>query len=487
MKEYTHETDFTHDIVIIGGGAAGLTLAEGAARLGLKTIILEKEKLGGRCLYEGCIPAKNLVRFSALYSTAFNSELFGISSFRTPEPEISPVLDLVYDEIAKNELYDSEERLNDLGAEVLYCNPVFKNRWQIDTGEGHIVSSGKTVIATGSRPCIPDLEGIEKTDYLTGSDIFRLKNLPREMVIIGGGTVGTIIGQSMARLGVRVTVIEKNSQILSFHDSDIADLIESSLEAEGISFIKNAQAVRVEQKGNIKTVYYRESVSENSDVCEITDEKSIMADSLLVAAGRKGNTEDIRLSKAGVETSGGFIVTDDKLRSSCRNICAIGDVNGRYMYTHVAGAEASYILKTLEMNMPGKFSYLNVPWCTYTDPGTATIGYNVKNAEKEGLKFRVAFAEYPELENSGRIKILIDSRDRIIGTQIAGPNADQLLLPSIIAFNKKLKLMDIMAPAYPFPSAGTVYKAAAESVYNDKTFSLHSRKLLRFMYRYRGR
>ena len=488
MKEYNHITDFTHDIIIIGGGTAGLTLAEGASRLGLKTILLENKKVGGNCLYNGCIPAKNLIKFSAMYSNTVNSELYKSSMFKTPEPDIRSVMDQVNDVIEQNELYDSEERLTDLGAEVLHCSPKFLNKWQLDTGlskdpgVSDILSSGKIIIATGSRPYIPDILGLNKTDYMTNLDFFSMNKLPGEMIIIGGGIEGTIMGQAMARMGVSVTILEQKDQILGRHDSDIAELVESALEAEGIKFIKNVTVMKVEQKGHIKTVYYK-----NAEGHYRGTENQLMADSLLIAAGRRGNTETLKLNKAGINTVNGFIRTDDHLRTESKNIYAIGDVNGKFLYTHVAGAEASYLLNTLEMKMPGKFNYLNIPWCTYTDPGTASIGYNVRNAEKAGIKFRVAVSDYPELENSGRIKILIDSRDRIIGTQIAGPNADQLLIPSIIAFNRKLKFMDILSPVYPYPAVGAAYKSAADSIYNEKEFSLHSKKMLKFMYRYRGR
>ena len=483
MKEYNHETEFTHDIIIIGGGTAGLTLAEGASRLGLKTILLEKERTGGSCLFNGCIPAKNLIRLSSMYSSAFNSENYGISLLKTPEPDYRAVMDQINDVIEKNRLFDSEERLKDLGAEVMFCSPEFLNSRQIGTGRGQILSAAKIVIATGSSPFIPDIEGLENTEYLTNKDIFSLKKLPGEMIVLGGGYEGIILSQAMARLGVMVTVILEDNQILSSQDKDISDILESALEAEGVKFIKESTVTRVEQKGKIKTAYYK-ATGNSEQGSGITQ---IMADSILVAAGRKGNTDSLKLKKAGIFTENTFIPVDERLRTVRKNICAIGDVNGSSCFTHTAGAEASYILRTLEMKKTGKFSRHDVPWCIYTDPGIASIGLNVNEAEKEGIDFQIAFSEYPELENRGRIKILIDSRNRIIGTQIAGSHADELLIPAVIAFNKKLKLMDILSPAYPYPSLGSLYKNAADSIFNEKTYSLHSKKLLRFMYRYRGR
>ena len=302
------------------------------------------------------------------------------------------------------------------------------------------------------------------------------------MIVIGGGYEGIILSQAMARLGVMVTVILESDQILSSQDRDISEILESALESEGVKFIKQSTVTGVEQKGKIKTVYCRTSAESG------LEEKTsvIMADSLLIAAGRKGNTESLKLKKAGIYTVNSFIPVDERLRTARKNICAIGDVNGRSLFTHTAGAEASYIIKTLEMKKPGRFDYYDVPWCIYTDPGIASIGYNVKEAEKAGIDFRIAFAEYPELVNKGRIKILIDSRNRIIGAQIAGPHADELLIPAVIAFHKKLKIMDILSPAYPYPSLGSIYKNAADSVFNDKTYSLHAKKMLKFMYSYRG-
>ena len=421
MKEYNHETDFTHDIIIIGGGPAGLTLAEGASRLGLKTILLEKEKTGGSCLFNGCIPLKNLIRISAMYSTAVNSENYGISLLNTPKPDYQSVKDQINAVIEKNELFDSGERLKDMGAEVLYCSPEFLNSQQIKTGRGQILSSGKIVIAAGSSPYIPEIEGLDKTDFLTNKDILSLKKLPGEMITIGGGYEGIILSQAMARLGVMVTVILKDKQILSDQDSDISEILESSLEAEGVKFIKNTKITRVDQKGKIKSVYYKKDLKQFENTGSLTannkyvqnqgTEDCVMAESLLIAAGRKGNTDCLKLNKAGIDTFNSFIPTDDKLRTERKNIYAIGDINGKNLYTHTAGAEASYIIKTLELKKAGRFSYAEVPWCIYTDPGIASIGYNVKAAEKAGIDFRIAFSEYPELVNKGRIKILIDSRE----------------------------------------------------------------------------
>ncbi len=486
---------YTHDIIVIGGGAAGLTAASGASQLGLKTALFEKDRTGGDCLYYGCVPSKTLLKSASLYHQAGLFPAYGLPELVRGNVDLKAVMSRVHDVISKIEKHDAVERFEGLGAEVYKGSPRFISPHEIIL-DGKIFSAAAIVISTGSAPFIPEIKGLAETGYITNREVFSLDKLPDSLVVIGGGPIGVELGQAFLRLGSKVTIINSSSHLLSKEDDDMAQVIEDQLIKEGAVIINNAKA-------QLAAVSSSSSLSSGSGgMKEVTYTQTdnpgkifkAEGELILAAAGREGNTAGLDLEKAGVETGKNFIPVNQKLQTRQKHIYAIGDVNGSHLFTHVAGAEGSFVIKKAVLHLPGNFSYNNVPWCTYSDPELASIGYNEKRAKEAGISFETVISYLDDIDRAqaeqrteGKIKILIDKKERVIGTQIAGAGAGDLILPSLYAVTRKFRLMEIMSPIYPYPTMGEIQKKAASVYYGARFFNSKTRKILKKIFGYRGR
>jgi len=469
----------THDVIIIGGGSGGLTATAGLAQLGLKTLLIEKERLGGDCLYYGCVPSKALIKSAGVYHQILSSNRYGLPETKLSPPEASRVMAHIEGVIKELMPHDSPERFRSLGAEVLFGSSRFVSPYEINL-EGKIYSAPKIIISTGSEPVVPPMPGLAESDYITNKTIFSLKEFPRDLAVLGGGPIGSELGQALSRFGVKVTLLEKSSHILSKDDEDSAAIVETALRLEGIDIKTSSKAERIERLNGKNRIFL-----ENGEFLD--------ADKILVAAGRKGSLEGLDLEKAGVETERGFIRTDSHLSTSRNHILAIGDCNGKYMFTHTAGAEGSLAVRKVALHLPITMDYSKVPWCTYTDPELASVGYNEKMAEEKGIRYSIAelpFSEndraVTERETEGKMKILMDKGSRLIGMQITGAHAGDLLGPALYAFNKRMKISGLMAPIFPYPTRGEAYRRIAGIHLSPKLFNHRVRKLLRVLYGFRG-
>ena len=477
--------NYTHDLIVVGGGAAGLTVASGAAQLGVKVALVERERLGGDCLYHGCVPSKSLLRSAGVYALAKETERFGLPRAEIGRPDLGTVMERVGAVVSSIARHDSPERFTALGAEVIFGEPRFVSPCEIDTGRGSgkLISAPKIILATGSSPRAVPIPGLEQTGYITNRDIFSLTTLPESLAVIGAGPIGVEMSHAFARLGSRVLLLDVAEEILPREDADMAGVVRRRLEADGVRIATGASISRVSGAGSGKTLSF--SVG--------GEEETFRADRILLAVGRTGNIDGLGLEEAGVATERGFVTVDAKLRSSSRHIMAIGDLNGRYLFTHVAGAEGSFAVRRAVLHVPGEMDYDRVPWVTYTDPELASIGYNEVRAREAGIEYELAessFAEndraHAEGETEGKVKILTDGKGKLIGTQIVGPHAGELLGPHLIAFAKGLKLMDIMGPIYPYPTLGEASRRAAGNVLGPRLFNGRVRALLRLLFRYHG-
>ncbi|MBI9102889.1 MAG: FAD-dependent oxidoreductase [Spirochaetales bacterium] len=472
----------THDLIIIGGGAGGLTVASGAAQLGMKVLLVEREHMGGDCLYNGCVPSKTLLKSSLIYSQALHSPSYGLPQIDPPRVDLSRVMERVGHVIEGISHHDSVERFESLGAEVVLASANFLSPHEIEVG-GNVYTSKKIVVATGSSPAVPPIPGLEGSGYITNKDIFTLNELPEHMITLGGGPIGVELSQALGRLGARVSILNKESHLLPREDEDVASVVEAQLTAEGVSVFNDVHINRISRIGDTVSIEYGSG----------GEKKSISGDKLLIAAGRKGNTSGMNLEEIGIELNHSFIKVDSRLQTSIKHIHAIGDVNGQFLFTHVAGAEGSFMVRKLVLGLPGRFSYKNVPWCTFSDPELASIGYNEGRAMAAGIKYQTVITPLSDIDRAqaenrpeGRIKILIDKKERIIGTQIVGVHAGDLILPSLYAVTKKYKLMDLMSPMIPYPTLGEIQKRAAGSYYGPKLFNPRTRGILKKFYGYRG-
>ena len=474
---------YTHDILIIGGGAGGLVAAVGCAQLGLKTAIIDKERLGGDCLYYGCVPSKTLLKAATVYHQARNFSKYGLPAATLPEVDMAAVTAHVQSVISGIAQHDAPERFEKMGIDVYFGNARFVSPHEVAIDGGSKLSARSMVISTGSSPRSLPIPGLADTGYITNLDIFSLQQRPKRLVVIGAGPIGIEMTQAFLRLGSSVSTVDVAPRILTKDDADMTQLVHDGILAEGGDLRLGASIKRVEADRGEKRV-----VLEGPD-----GEEVITGDEILLAAGRKGNVDGLELEKAGVEVERGFIKTDSKLRTSQRHILGVGDVNGHYLFTHIASAEGSVAVRRLGLRIGGSMNYRSVPWVTYTDPEVASIGYNEQSAQEAGIPYNVIRQDMDsndranaEVEPRGTMKILIDKKERVIGTQITALHASDLLLPSLFAVSESWKVSALMKPIFPYPTLGEIHKKGVSGYMAPKLFNQRVRRILRFLHRYRG-
>jgi pyruvate/2-oxoglutarate dehydrogenase complex dihydrolipoamide dehydrogenase (E3) component len=478
-------TDYDYDIGILGGGAAGLTVASGSAQLGAKTILIEKENaLGGDCLHYGCVPSKTLIHSANVYHQIKTAHLLGLPKMSVPPAEFNPIAQRIAAVIAKIQKHDSVERFCELGAKVEFGQASFTDSHTVEL-EGRPITAKTWVIATGSSPAIAPIDGLKETSYLTNRDIFSLDKLPESLIILGAGPIGIEMAQAFNRLGSSVTVVDMGSQILNKEDQDMADQVQKVLTAEGVAFHLNSAILKVLKNGTKKTVMVKRP---DDTIFQITGE------SLLVAMGRSANVADLGLDQIGVDYDRYGIKVDQRLRTSQKHIFAAGDVSGGYQFTHAAGYEGGIVVSNAVFHLPRKTNYTWLPWCTYTDPELASIGMNEKTARKSGITPKVLIEQFSandrslaENQTEGRIKLLLDQKDNPIGVQIFGPRAGDLISEWVAVLNSGAKLSTIAGAIHPYPTLGEINKKMAGDLYSPKIFSEPIRKGLKFFFHFKGR
>ncbi|OGR01071.1 MAG: mercuric reductase [Deltaproteobacteria bacterium RIFOXYD12_FULL_55_16] len=476
--------DYDYDLGIIGGGAAGLTVASGAAQLGVKTLLIEKEaELGGDCLHFGCVPSKTLLKTAQVYHLMKNGPLFGLPAFVPPPVDFREVSARIKAVIGVIQKHDSMARFRGLGVKIEVGVPEFTDEHALRLG-GKTISARAWVIATGSSPAAPPIAGLDQTPYLTNREIFSLDRLPDSLIILGAGPIAVEMAQAFCRLGTKVTVIQRGGQILNKEDKDLADIVKQRLEEEGVVFKMNTAVVRVRDLGRA-----REVVTKNAGGETIT----LKAEALLVAMGRTPNVAGLGLEKIGIPFDQQGIKVDQRLRTSHRHIYAAGDVSGGYQFTHVAGYEGGVVLRNAVFHLPQKADYTHVPWCTYTQPELASLGLNEKRAQAASLEYSLLSEEFAGNdralaagESAGRIKLLLDHRERPLGVQILGPQAGELLGEWVAIMNGGAGLAKIAAAIHPYPTLGEINKKVLGQFFSQKIFSRPVRQALKFFFGYKG-
>lgn len=475
---------YDYDIGIFGAGAAGLTVAAGAAQAGAKTLLIEKDgRLGGDCLYYGCVPSKTLIRTAHVVHLIRNAKAFGL-----PETVLTPidygrVNERIQSVISIIQEHDSVERFCKLGAQVEFGDARFTDEHSVVLN-GRTYSSRSWVIATGSSPAIPPIEGLDRTDYLTNRDVFSMEKLPESMVILGGGPIGIEFAQAFNRLGSKVYVVERLGNILSFDDADLTGLLREILESEGVEFYLDAGVVRVNDLGTEKEVVFTKG----------GETKRLKAEALVVATGRKANLSGLGLESIGVMTNKRGLVLDARLRTTQNHIYGAGDVTGTYQFTHSAGYEGGIVVSNAVFHLPRKVNYAFLPWVTYTDPELANIGMNEKAAKAAGIEYSVWTEEFGNNDRNlaeggmtGRIKMILDGGEKPIGVQILGAQAGELLNEWVAVLNGKVKLSSLASAIHPYPTLGEINKRVAGAYLAPKIFSEKVRKGLRFFFHFKGR
>jgi len=476
---------FDYDVGIISGGAAGLTVASGSAQLGAKTLLVEKEnELGGDCLHFGCVPSKTLIKTAHVYSLMRNSRKFGLPSVQLPPVDYKEISQRIRSVIGTIQHHDSKERFCRLGAQVEFGQPTFTDEHSIRLN-GSNYSANTWVIATGSSPIAPPIKGLDKTPYLTNREIFYLDHLPQSMIILGGGPIGSEMSQAFCRLGTKVTVVDMAPQILVKEDPDMADAVKDVLGSEGVEFYLNASIEEVSDHGSNKEVKIK---TRQGNMI------SLKAETILVALGRCANTQDLGLEDIGVNFDRRGIRVDKRLRTNLKHIYAAGDINGGFQFTHAAGYEGGIVVSNAVFRLPRRVDYTFLPWCTYTDPPLGSIGMNEKSARAAGINYTVWTEEFKnndrslaEGETVGKIKMLLDEKEKPIGVQILGPHAGDLLSEWVAILNGKVKLSTLAAAVHPYPTIGEINKKVAGAYFSPKIFSEKIQKGLKFFFHLKGR
>ena len=478
-------SSYDYDIGIIGGGAAGLTVASGAAQLGAKTLLVEKEPaLGGDCLHYGCVPSKTLIRSAHVYHDMGNAEAYGLPAIDRPPVDFGRVADRIRAVVDHIQVHDSVERFCGLGVKVVFGEARFTDAHAIEL-DGGTLSARTWVIATGSSPMVPPIEGLAQVEYLTNREIFYMERLPASMIVLGGGPIGIEMAQAFNRFGTAVTVIDMAPQILGKEDKDMADAVMAALAAEGVSFELDSAVVSVHETGGNKRVTIKGADDQ---------ERILEAEVLLVAIGRSPNVEGLGLDGIGVAYTRGGIEVDARLRTSQKHIYAAGDINGGYQFTHAAGYEGGIVVSNAVFRLPRKANYTHLPWCTYTDPELASIGMNERTAQAAGIDYQVWSEPFggndrsrAEGQTRGQVKMLLDNKEKPLGVQILGPHAGELVNEWVAIFNGKVKLSILAAAVHPYPTIGEINKRVAGNFFAPKIFSDKVKKGLKLFFNLKGR
>jgi pyruvate/2-oxoglutarate dehydrogenase complex dihydrolipoamide dehydrogenase (E3) component len=440
---------YDYDLVVIGGGAAGITSAFTAQGLEKKVAIVEENKLGGECTWSGCIPSKALIKASKVAQQSHKAEKYGIET--TVEIDDAKVLDYVNSVIQK--VYNKEDPavFNEAGIDVFEKRAEFIDKYTLKVGTEEVTAE-KIMIATGSNAFVPPIPGLEEVDYLTNESFFELTELPESMIVLGGGAIGVELAQAVNRLGVEVTIVEMQDNILPREESELVDILRDKLAAEGVNLLTGYKAEQVANKDQVIEV-----TAVDKEETKIT----VSADKLLVAVGRKPNTKTLNLDEIGVETDRQGIAVDKTLQTSVANIYACGDIVGPYRFSHVCNYEG--VTATLNAVLPlpikRKVDYSNLLWVTYTDPELAHLGLTEAQAREEyGDKIKVYNYDYAELDRAetdsngeGKAKFICDKKNKIIGVHILGARAGELIHESQVLknLNQPLTKLSSMIHAYP--------------------------------------
>lgn len=463
------------DICVIGAGSGGLSVAAGAVQMGTRVVLIEAGEMGGDCLNSGCVPSKALIA-AAKAAQAQRHGFRGVAA-HPPLVDFGAVKDHVHAVIAQIAPVDSQERFEGLGCTVIRAFARFTGPREVVAGDT-TVRARRFVIATGSRPFVPPIQGVDTVPYLTNETIFDLRERPEHLIVIGGGPIGMEMAQAHRRLGCEVTVIE-GGKVLGREDPELATVVVSAMTDEGIKFIEGQQVVRLAgQAGAVEVT--------------LADGTTVRGSHLLLAVGRKVALDGMGLEAAGIDHTPKGVTVDARLRSSNRRVYAVGDAAGSLQFTHVAGWHAGIVVRQAVLGLPAKADTRAIPRATYTDPELAQVGLTEAEArERHGDALTVVRAEFAhndraqaEGKTTGLAKVMV-VKGRPVGASIVGPQAGELIGLWALALSARLKMSAVAGMVAPYPTLGEVSKRAAGAYFGPKLFeSAALKRLVRFVQRW---
>jgi pyruvate/2-oxoglutarate dehydrogenase complex dihydrolipoamide dehydrogenase (E3) component len=451
-----------YDLVIVGMGSGGIVAAEFAAALGLRVAAVERDRIGGDCLWTGCVPSKALLAAAKVAQQMRTADRFGIAP-------VEPAVDLrrvwrrtraVREEIAATD--DNPERFASLGVELVTGEARLAGPNAVAVGE-RVLQTRYVLLCTGSRPAVPDLPGLREAGFLTSETVFELEDPPQSVVAIGGGPIGVELAQGLNRLGVRVTLLQRGDRLLPRDEPELTAIVAARLRDEGVDVRLGTDTQRVEVVNGRKAVFG--TADGRAQRWE--------ADDLLVATGRAPLVDGLGLEEAGVEVGPRGIAVDDRLRTSVKSIYAAGDVAGRWLFTHSSGREAAAALR--DMFFPGKAKKIGlVPWCTFTDPELAHAGPTAAEAVERYGERRVDVSRI-DLSHSDRARadgtregriVLVSGRDKLVGAHVLAPAAGELIHELVLGIRHRLRVRDLGMTTHVYPTIATsVNVLGAEAAY----------------------
>ena len=442
-------TTYDYDLAIIGGGSAGLTAAK-VGRFFAKTIALvDKQRLGGDCLYYGCVPSKALIKAARVMHEVKTAHRWGLqlNGLDVTLGAVNGRVQSAIDDVAR---IDSAENLKKMGVDVFLAGDegaAFSDDHTLQIGEQRLTAK-YVLIGSGSRAARADIPGLDETGYLTNEDVFDLQNLPRRLAVIGGGPIGVELAQAFHRLGSKVTLLQRGPHLIPRDDADLIELLERSFAEEGIEVCYDTTAASVRLKGGEKVLELRGQAT-----------GELRVDEILVAVGRTPNIESLHLEKAGVSATPRGIPVNDKLQTNVPHIYAAGDVAGGMQFTHYAGYQAAQAVRNIFLPLKLKFEPGLVPWVTFTDPEIGHVGLTEEEARTAGRECHVVKFPYSMLERAitdqdtvGLMKFIIDGKRRIIGCHIAGAAAGEMINEITLAMNNDLTVDKLIGSIHAYPT-----------------------------------
>lgn len=473
--------DTPFDVIVIGGGSAGLVSAGILGNAGARVALVEREDLGGECLFTGCVPSKTLLAAAKSFHGRRQARLYGLPEPPSQDVDLAAVMAAVQRSI--DEIHEGPEVLHAEGVEEVVFGPARFVDGRVLEVDGRRLTGKRFVICTGSRPRIPELPGIHETPWITSNTLWKLRQLPRHLVVVGAGPVGCEMAQAFQRLGTQVTLLGRARQLLPSDDSELAALLQDHLREEGMEVLTGTEAIGLERTGD-GNVAVRARRGEE----EITR----VADQLLLAVGRAPNVEDLDLGRAGVAWTKRGVTVDRHLRTTASHIWALGDVTGLSPFSHMAEAQARAVAAHIAFGLPTSFDSAWKVWATFTDPELARVGPGEKDARR--LHRRVQVLRLPlgtvdraitEKRTRGMIKVITAGwRGKVVAAHILAPHAGELLQEWIVACQRGLRIDQVSNTIHVYPSWSMLNQRVADRRMRAWTERPGFRRWMRRVYRW---
>jgi pyruvate/2-oxoglutarate dehydrogenase complex dihydrolipoamide dehydrogenase (E3) component len=473
-----------YDLVVLGGGAGGLNVASAAARVGATVALVEKGRLGGECTHTGCVPSKALIRAAQVAHDARQAARYGIRTGPVTV-DFPAVMAAVRERIAHFARHDSAEVLRERGIEVFHGTAAFESHDTVVLNDGTRLVGGRFVVATGSRPAIPGIPGLAASDSLDNESFWGLPALPASLLVLGGGPVGVELGQAMARLGAKVTIVEAADRLLGAEDPAVGAVLRDALEAEGVAVLTSARVAGVERRaGQVHLV------AESP-----TGRHALAADALLVATGRRANVEGLGLERINVRaTPEAGIEVDEYLCTRSPRVYALGDVLGHHQWTHAAEREAGVVFQNAVLKLARKIRYDAVPRVVYTDPEVAAVGQLAAEARagRDDVQvYRVELSGVDRAVIDGRTRgfaeVVAAGNGRILGATFVGPEASAVIGQLALAMERGLRMSDLADVVQPYPSYAAALRLLSLQALGRRLDRGLFRDALRWVYGYNPR